>query len=256
MPFAKINGVELYYEVHGEGPALVFAHGAGGNHLSWWQQVPVFATQFRCVTFDHRGFGFSHEVANGAGPNAFIDDLRGLLDHLQIDRAMLVAQSMGGWTSLGLACAAPDRVAALALCDTMAGMDDPEVIAEMQAHGAPRGGLAEVLKRVYALDFPAREPAKAFLYQQISALNLHVPPDLVPRMMRLRHRIEPVIEKRIPTMILVGEQDALTTPKLMELMARSIPHSRFVKIPGAGHSVYFERPEEFNRALADFIAGQ
>jgi 3-oxoadipate enol-lactonase len=253
MPFAKLNGIELYYEEHGQGPALIFAHGAGGSHLSWWQQVPVFASQFRCITFDHRGFGFSREVPQGPGPKAFADDLRGLLDHLKIERAALVSQSMGGWTSLGFACAAPERVSALALCDTMAGVDDPEVIEEMKLHGAPKGGLAQVLTRVYAQDYPQREPQKAFLYSQISALNLHVPPNLVPAMMNLRHRVDPVVAKRIPTLILVGEQDALTTPRLMGLMARCIPHAQFIKIPGAGHSVYFEKPEEFNRVLMDFL---
>src|SRR5438094_6559471 len=59
MPKAPVNGIELYYEVHGNGPAVVFAHGAGGNHLSWWQQVPVLARQYRCISFDHRGFGQS-----------------------------------------------------------------------------------------------------------------------------------------------------------------------------------------------------
>ncbi|HUY18888.1 MAG TPA: alpha/beta fold hydrolase [Candidatus Binataceae bacterium] len=253
MPFANVNGIELYYEEHGEGPALIFAHGAGGNHLSWWQQVVAFAKQFRCVTFDHRGFGFSRETPHGPGPKAFADDLRGLLDHLKIDRAALVSQSMGGWTSLGFAVAAPERVSALALCDTMAGVDDPEVVEEMKLHGAPKGGLAQVLTRVYAEDYPQREPAKAFLYRQISSLNLHVPPDLVPAMMNLRHRVDALLEKRVPTMILVGEQDALTTPRLMEVIARRIPHARFIKVPGAGHSVYFEKPEQFNRALADFL---
>ncbi len=253
MPFAKVNGIELYYEEYGSGSPVVFAHGAGGNHLSWWQQVPAFAGEFRCITFDHRGFGCSRELPDGPGPNAFADDLRGLLDQLRIERSALVSQSMGGWTSLGFACAAPERVSALALCDTMGGVDDPEVVEEMQRHGAPRGGLAEVLTRVYAEEFPQREPLKAFLYRQISALNHHVPPDLVPAMMKLRHRVDPVVAHRIPTLVLVGEHDALTTPRLMELIARRIPHSRFVKIAGAGHSVYFERPAEFNRAVLDFI---
>jgi pimeloyl-ACP methyl ester carboxylesterase len=82
MAFAKINGIELYYEVHGDGPALVFAHGAGGGHLSWWQQVPALAKSFRCVTFDHRGFGLSREQTGGEGAGNFAEDLRALLDHL------------------------------------------------------------------------------------------------------------------------------------------------------------------------------
>src|SRR5438270_8622571 len=103
MPLAQVNGIELYYEIHGDGPGLVLAHGAGGNHLSWWQQVPVLSRHFRCVTFDHRGFGSSRDVPGGPGAEAFIEDLRQLLDHLGIDRVALMAQSMGGWTSLGFA---------------------------------------------------------------------------------------------------------------------------------------------------------
>jgi 3-oxoadipate enol-lactonase len=59
MPWAPINGINLYYEVHGKGPHLLFAHGQGGNHLSWWQQVPYFARFYTCITFDHRAFGYS-----------------------------------------------------------------------------------------------------------------------------------------------------------------------------------------------------
>ena len=69
MPLAHINGIELYYEVHGEGPALVLAHGGGGNHLSWWQQVPALAKHYRCITFDHRGFGSSRDLDDGPGPD-------------------------------------------------------------------------------------------------------------------------------------------------------------------------------------------
>src|SRR3990172_8664119 len=59
VPFAPVNGIELYYKENGSGPALVFAHGAGGNHLSWWRQIPFFSRRFRCITFDHRAFGRS-----------------------------------------------------------------------------------------------------------------------------------------------------------------------------------------------------
>jgi 3-oxoadipate enol-lactonase len=254
MPIARINGIELYYEVHGQGPAVVLAHGAGGNHLSWWQQIPFLSQHFRCVTFDHRGFGSSRDLPDGPGANAFIEDLRHLLDQLSIERTALVAQSMGGWTSLGFAGKYPDRVAALALCDTTAGIDDPEVAREMKSLQATlRGPLEVVLQRAYSAQFQHREPARCFLYQQISGLNVHVPADLLTKLTAMRHQVEPLIARRIPTMLLVGEEDALTPAKTMELMARRIPHARFVKIPGAGHSVYFERPDEFNRIVLDFL---
>jgi 3-oxoadipate enol-lactonase len=254
MPLARINGIELYYEVNGEGPALVLAHGAGGNHLSWWQQVPVLSRSCRCVTFDHRGFGSSRDLPEGPGADAFIEDLRQLLDHLGIEKAILAAQSMGGWTSLGFASKYPERVIALALCDTTAGIDDVEVARQMQSlRENTQGSLSIVLQRAYSSKFPEREPARCFLYQQISGLNVNVPANLITKLGAMRHQVEPLIERRIPTLLLVGEEDALTPAKTMELMARRIPHSRFVTVTGAGHSVYFERPDEFNRILLEFI---
>jgi 3-oxoadipate enol-lactonase len=254
MPLAHINGIELYYEVHGEGPALVLAHGGGGNHLSWWQNVPVLAQHFRCITFDHRGFGASRDVADGPGPTAFVEDLRELLDHLSIQRAALAGQSMGGWTVLGFATAYPDRVSALVLCDTTAGMDDPEIAREQaKLREMSKGGLVNILTLAYAADFPARDPVRHFLYQQISGLNTHVPANLLSVLLNTRHRVDTIVNRHTSTMLLVGEEDALAPAHVMEMMSRRIPHSRFVKIPGAGHSAYFEKPDEFNRIIADFL---
>jgi 3-oxoadipate enol-lactonase len=254
MPLARINGIELYYEVHGEGPALVLAHGGGGSHLSWWQNVPVLARRFRCVTFDHRGFGASRELAEGPGPNAFVEDLRQLLDHLGIQRAALAGQSMGGWTVLGFAAAYPDRVSALMLCDTHGGMDDPEVIRELaKLRDLTKGSLANVLTRAYAADFPTRDPVRHFLYQQISGLNTHVPANLIPELLKLKTRFQPIVDWRIPTTLLVGAEDALIPPSVVEVMAHRIPQAHFIKVAGAGHSVYFEKPDDFNRMLTDFL---
>jgi len=254
MPLARINGIELYYEIHGEGPALVLAHGGGGSHLSWWQQIPVLSRQFRCITFDHRGFGYSRDLPDGGGAKCFVEDLRGLLDHLGIQQASLAGQSMGGWTVLGFAAAYPERTSALVLCDTTAGIDDADVIREQAAlREMTKGGLAQVLTRAYAADFPQRDPVRGFLYQQISGLNLHVPSNLLQVLMSMKHSVDNIVAKRVPTMLLVGEEDVLAPPKVMELMARRIPQSRLVRVAGAGHSVYFERPEEFNSILSGFL---
>ncbi|HZP45179.1 MAG TPA: alpha/beta hydrolase [Candidatus Binataceae bacterium] len=253
MPFAKINGIELYYELHGAGPDLVLAHGGGGNHLSWWQNVPELSKYFRCLTFDHRGFGDSRDVG-GAGPGAFVEDLRQLLDHLGIARAALVGQSMGGWTVFGFAASFPSRVSALVLCDTTAGLDDPEVIRAQNAlRTTLRGGLQQTLARAYAAQFPERDPVRCFLYQQISGLNRDVPGNLIAALGALRYQPAPVVEAGIPAMLIVGEEDALIAPATMELMAKRLPQSHLVRVPQAGHSVYFEQPEKFNRLLVDFL---
>jgi 3-oxoadipate enol-lactonase len=248
MPTAHVNGIELYYEVHGDGPAIVFAHGAGGNHLSWWQQVPVFARQYRCISFDHRGFGQSIEVPDGPGSQAFVNDLRLLLDHLKIDRASLVAQSMGGRTCLGFALEYPHRVQALVMADTTGGFSDARM-AQLRAEGEAALAEPNPPPRTYARHFPQEQPAPAFLYEQIRALN---PP---------RHEAsvpgptaEQVRALRAPTLLIVGEHDVIAPPAVMKMFQSYIPHARLAEVAGSGHSVYFEKPAEFNRIVLQFFA--
>lgn len=254
MPLTKINGIDLYYEVHGDGPALVLAHGGGGSHLSWWQQVPEFSQRYKVITFDHRSFGQSPDAPNGPGPNAFVQDLTALLDHLGVQKTAVVGQSMGGWTVCGFAAAHPDRTSALILCDTTAGVHT-EAVAKAHANTQERGrgSLKEILKSAYSRSYPERQPAMCFLYQQISALNMRVTPNLASILFGLKHDIRPIIEQKIPTLLLVGEEDVLTPPEAMASVAAQIPQARFVRVPEAGHSVYFERAEEFNRIVGEFL---
>src|ERR1700749_3962045 len=108
----------LHYEVTGSGPALLFAHGLGGNHLSWWQQVAHFAPLYTCVAFAHRGFAPSDAIPGGPDAADYAGDLAALIDHLALDRVFLVAQSMGGWACLEHALSHPERVRALVLAST------------------------------------------------------------------------------------------------------------------------------------------
>src|SRR5215471_8375944 len=96
--FVQNAGADVYYERIGSGPAIIFAHGLGGNHLSWWQQVPHFSPRYTCVTFAHRGFSPSHIASGGVDLALFEGDLLALLDHLELTDVRLVAQSMGGRT--------------------------------------------------------------------------------------------------------------------------------------------------------------
>jgi 3-oxoadipate enol-lactonase len=254
MPFAAINDIDLYYETHGSGPALVFAHGGGGSHLSWWQQVPAFAQHYTVITFDHRSFGQSRDLPDGPGPTAFVQDLTALLDHLQIAKAAVVGQSMGGWTVCGFAAAHPERTSALILCDTTGGVETPEAsTAHANIRERSRGELSQVLANAYAKSFPERAPALSFLYRQISSLNTYVAPNLVSILFALKHPVSPIVAHRIPTLLLVGEEDVLTPPEAMRSLRTQIPQARYVQIPHAGHSAYFERAEEYNRVVGDFL---
>jgi pimeloyl-ACP methyl ester carboxylesterase len=259
MAFASVNGIELYYEVHGrpvgDAEAIVFAHGAGGSHLSWWQQVPQFAAKYTCVTFDHRGYGQSTDSNNGGGA-AFTDDLRGLLDNLGIEQANLVAQSMGGWTCLGLALQSPERVQRLVMADTHGGLRSPEIAEAMKGSaGLDRSGVPADVHPAAGVRMATEQPALAFLYSQMDGLN------------RVRSREElgaliaaagsPTAEEAatldLPVLFLAGEEDKVIPPAVVEAAAKCVPGARFELVPKAGHSVYFERPEVFNSLVEGFL---
>ena len=251
MPKVPVNGIELYYESTGEGPAVLFAHGRGGNHLSWWQQVPVFSRNYRCVTFDHRGFGQSLNPPTEPGRDAFVDDLRDLLDHLGIDSAFLVAQSLGGLTCLGFALEYPQRVKGLVLGDTTGGIGEDSVVDVIVNRKAPD----DTMLRAVAPDFRDRDPAKAFLYREINLMN--PPKELEPNGFTSGEgpKAQELAGMRTPTLLIVGSEDVVMPPAAMELSHKLIPGSRLEVVDGAGHSVYFEKPDIFNRLVLDFFAG-
>src|SRR5262249_19575364 len=179
MAFMVNDGFRLYYEdTGGAGPVLLFLHGAGGNHLSWWQQVPVFAEQYRCITADQRGFGRSPDVPGGPGPAALATDALALLDHLGIGRAALVAQSMGGWAAVGAAVRAPGRFWAIALATTVAPLPDPGIAPLRQRLAAASPPRPPVLwHAALGPTFRKAEPVRSFLYAEIAALNAPLAPD-------------------------------------------------------------------------------
>ncbi|MGH7893425.1 MAG: alpha/beta fold hydrolase [Candidatus Binatia bacterium] len=248
MPFAEVPGASLYYEIHGAGPWLVFAHGAGGNHLSWWQQVPVFAGRFRCLVFDQRGWGRSR-CDDPPDPGHFAADLSALLDHVGAARAALVGQSMGGWTVLGCALRDARRVTHLVLTGTLAGLTDAAITTRLLAvidQGAtqPIDGRAAL-----AADFPEREPVRTFLFEQIAALNPPLTPAFLRALVTLRYT-PPPSGPAFPVCFIAGERDRLFPLDLIRHAHAQVSGAALVVVPEAGHSVYFERPREFNHALA------
>jgi 3-oxoadipate enol-lactonase len=258
MPFLARDGCQLHYETHGTGPALVFAHGLGGGHLSWWQQVPHFRDRYTCVTFDHRGFGLSRDRPAGPGPDAFVDDLAALVEHLGLADLRLVAQSMGGWTCLGYALRHPERVRALVMASTTGTLDDPETLRIFRAHGAARPEAALVARGIHPAcgERMAREqPALHFLYRGLDALSHDLDKDAVRRKL-VRMRTTPreaVAALRIPVLCLAGEEDAVIPPAAVAVLASIVPGARLARVPEAGHSVYWERAAVFNRLVDDFL---
>ena len=254
MAFLVNGGFRLYYEdTGGPGPTVLFLHGAGGNHLSWWQQVPVFAEEYRCITLDQRGFGRSSEVSE-QGPSALATDALALLDHLGVARAALVTQSMGGWAAAGAALRASDRFWAIVMANTVGNLTHPEIAALRQRLVAASPPRPPVLwHAALGPTFRKTEPVKSFLYASIAGLNAPLPPAFREAMQRLTTPVERYAAASVPTLFLTSDEDGLIWPELSEKVHSHVPGSEFVRVPGAGHSTYFERPDVWNREVGAFL---
>ncbi len=243
---------ELYYEVLGEGPPLVFAHGLGGNHASWFQQVPYFARFYQVVTFDHRGFGNSRHAEGGPDRSRFVEDLKDLLDHLGIAKAVLVAQSMGGGTCAAFTVRYPEWVTALVLADTLVGLRLPETLQpRIDAVRKATTNLPQ-LERVLSRGFRDQQPVLTHLYVQINNFNMSAR-EKIHGNIGEGVTLQQLAETKTPILFWVGAEDVLFPPDIVAKVHNTIPGSQYLEIPGAGHSVYFESPKGFNERVLAFL---
>lgn len=257
MATTAARNAEIYYEVRGEGRPIVFAHGAGGNAASWWNQVPFFTERgYRVIAFDHRGFGRSTCESADVDVAEFPADLRVLLDAEGIERAAVVCQSMGGWTGLPTAVQTPERVSALVLCGTPGGLWT-DVVAESFAGIVDRasagGGLVGPGGAALGATYRKSNPAGAFLYEQISSFNCGLGRGAVGGIASVRIAPEEVSDYRTPTLVISGSEDVLFPPDALESVAEALPGARLEHFEDAGHSTYFEQPDRFNEVVLEFV---
>lgn len=261
MGFVQTQGCRIYHERHGQGPALVFCHGAGSNAATWWQQIPFFSSRFTCLTLDCRGFGRSLARPDSLTWDVLSRDLLAVLDAERIDRAALVCQSLSGGVGLRLALAHPDRVWALVSSGSPLGIDAPEVLACVERY-LGTSDSRQVEQRALAPAFRASEAALAFLYQQINAFNPLVSGDMTAELKRrlqaLNHPdaligCERLAEVACPVLLVSGEHDPLVPPGLARSIAALFPNAQAIEMNACGHSPYFERPAEFNAQVGRFL---
>lgn len=257
MPLLPLDDCALYYETTGRGPALVFAHGLGGNQLSWWAQVPHFRDHFTCITYAQRGFWPSTGTPD---PARNADDLAALLDHLGVTDVRLVGQSMGGWTVMDYAARHPERVRVIVFAATPGSLDHSELRRILAAHAAasPAAALWERGIHPAAGERMAREqPALHYLYREIDALSVGLDKEAVRAALARHKPTTPAMLTALtmPVLCVTGEEDVVVPPAAVELLAPLLPNARLERVPAAGHSVYFERAETFNHLLDGFFAG-
>ncbi len=251
MPTLRIDDFDLYYESHGEGFPVVFAHGVGGNHASWFHQLPALSA-YRRIVFDHRGFGNSRDRADGPGRARFVPDLLALFDHLGLAQAGVVAQSMGGGTCSHFTWKHPSRVKALVLADTLVGMKLPEALKPRMAAVEKAMDGRSQLERVLGETFRRRDPAGRELYAAIASFNMVNRKTLMGSLGE-GPTPEDLGATGVPILFAVGAEDALYPPDIVRDFQKGVKGSRFVELPEAGHSAYFENPGAFNEAVLGFF---
>ena len=255
------DGESLYYECAGEAnnpDVVVLCHGAGGNHAVWFEQVPELALRYRVVTWDHRGFGMSTDRAGLSAPAVATGDLAALLDHLGIESAHLVGQSMGGWTVLGLALAQPNRVRSLVLADSLGGCPVSGWIDRTLVAGRPDSGPMLGIHPAIGPRLHAEDPTRVYLYQLLGGFGRGTGGGIAPSVMRglteTMHERAALARLACPILCVVGSDDAIFPPAWVHAAAAMLPGALVVEIAGAGHSPYFESPAAWNTAVATFLA--
>lgn len=254
MPTLSLPDCDLYYEVHGSGPPLVFAHGLGGGFLSWFQQVPHFRQRYSMVVFSHRGFTPSRDHS-GEGPLRFVDDLEALLDHLKADDVRLVGQSMGGWTCLGYALRHPQRVRGLVMACTTGQVTTPEIDAAVnRLRGRATAAFMRGVHPAAGERMVREQPAMHELYRGLDILGGAEKRVLRDVLLTMRTVKAPALEGfNVPTLCLTSDEDFVCAPESVAALSRMLAGGRLVRVPETGHSVYWERPALFNQIVDEFF---
>ena len=261
--FLERPGCRVYYEVTGAGPAIIFAHGIGSNHLTWWQQVPHFSDRYTCVTFAHRGYPPSSEIGV-PDPKDFAGDLAALIGHLQFPNVRLVAQSMGGWTCVEYILSFPHTVRALILASTCGTIHipsvplaDPQRLTEWNRQAtAARTDMQRRGISPPAGERMAREqPALHFLYRAIAnASDAFDREELRKRIREMATRSPDVLRGfAMPTLFITGDEDTSYPPFVSDALAPLMPNAKVEQVREAGHSVYFQRASAFNQLVDRFL---
>lgn len=260
MSQVKVNNIALAFEDTGTGPAVVLIHGYPFNRSLWNEQVEALKSEFRVVTPDLRGFGDSDSSAGTVTMDQMAQDVVAVMDHLGIQQAVVGGLSMGGYVALAFYKHFRERVKALVLADTRPQADTEEAkqTRAQQAEKALSQGMGGI--------------ADAMLPKLLTPETVSKRPEVVKRVRDMMMRTKPegaaaallgmaarddqtslLGEIDVPTLILVGRDDAITPVADSETMHREIAGSQLEVVEGAGHVSNFEQTAVFNHALTGFL---
>jgi pimeloyl-ACP methyl ester carboxylesterase len=250
----------LHVDGDGDGRVVLLMHGLGGSARNWGPQVRALRSRYRVVRFDSRGHARSEAPTDAKeyAPEAFVADVGRVLDRVGAARATVGGLSMGAGVALRFALAHPERVTGLVLA-AFPGSRDGAGFASValafadtiERRGLETAGAEFVWGGASRLDAAGRLVRQGFLEH---------PPHALAATLRGLVATQPSVEElrpalarlALPALVIVGAEDRGSLEPSREL-ARTLPNARLVVVPGAGHVVNLQKPEEFNAALLEFL---
>jgi pimeloyl-ACP methyl ester carboxylesterase len=249
MPHIDRDGVRVYYECAGDGPAVLLTHGYSSTSHAWRGQVEALRDRYRVITWDMRGHGQtdSPEEQSAYTEAATVDDMAAILRACGVERAAVGGLSLGGYMAMAFHLAHPEMVSALLLFDTGPGYRNDEA---REGWNKWARGRAERFESEGMSSVRDRGEVRA-------AAHIHGAPGLAKSARGMLTQqdarvIDSLGEIKVPTLVLVGEKDEGYLAGT-DYMAAKIPSARKVVIAEAGHAANLDQPEAFNAALRSFL---
>ena len=268
MPKIQANGIEINYEEIGSGFPMIWIHGGLGTLRDWEEQASYFENRYRVICYDARGHGgtTAPEDPNLYSQDISVEDLRSLIDVLDIAQAYIGGLSMGGNIALNFAIKYPARARGIVVADTGAGSDDPaEHLERMRgwARIIETQGMEGMKKMYFDLMLSNRTFRDAAIREKVARkvgddVMVTPPPGAVNSLLRTIgvrptiYALEPQLKAlQVPVLVIVGDQDWTVGPS--RFIAEKVSNAQLVVIPIAGHNTHMEAPQDFNEAVDQFV---
>jgi pimeloyl-ACP methyl ester carboxylesterase len=271
--FAEVNGIKICYEIHGDGYPVLLIHGYGSIKENWMSQIPALSEKFKVINMDNRAAGKSEGPDYPYTMDMFVEDIKGLMDYLKIEKAHVIGWSLGGMIVQNFIIKYPEKIEKMVLINTFPGFPNEQGL-NMFAQGLIDGledwkkdpaksffdgamGFTRKFKKMMMED-PKRKFHGLFSAEdliRIKSDNLRSPKDIEnTKSAMAKHEVtERLNEVQHPTLLITSDKDRISPKLMMERIHSNMPNSVLKVIVGAGHDSPHERAPEVNQAILEFL---
>ena len=258
MPKIAVGEIAINVRQWGAGDPVLLVHGLGMSSDLWQHQVRPFSERYRVIAIDLRGFGRS-DRPRGVGlytVDNFAADIALVIRSLNLDPVHFVGTSMGGYCGIALSLTAPELCRSLSLCHTACRSSIADDVLAERTAALKNQSMDEYAKLVsaQALAQPADPIVTEWVEERVASNDQEVYAQVLAEGLRSFDAAEAVTSIRLPTLVLVGEQDRIILPERGRELAERIPNSQLVEIENVGHLSYMENPAAFNAPILNFLA--